>query len=133
MKKPIFIAGLILVFFLLFIVIYPSFIQKQVIAPTKNMEIPKTIIASPSPLSFMGKEEIFKSALNLYIKKKEQGLDMSKGPCLGKIAEDWVLDIAHSPRQPADDKPENQCIEFREGQAHHFIELDQDGKLIDSK
>ncbi len=132
MKKIILIGGLVLTFLLLFIVIYASLFQKQVIAPTKNMEITGKAQQSPSPISFVGKEDILKNALNLYIKNKESGLDMSKGPCLGKIADDWVLDIANNPRQLEDDKIENQCSEFLEGKVHHFIELDQDGKLLNS-
>lgn len=71
-----------------------------------------------------------KNALNLYAQHKQIGTDFSNGPCLGIIAPDWVLDIAHNPRQPIDDKVENQCQDFREGRAHHFIELDPAGNLI---
>lgn len=130
MKKPVLIVGLILTFLLIFVVIYLTLTQKQVLAPTKNTKISKSIIQSPSPISFVGKEEILKNALNLYIKNKEAGLDMSKGPCLGIIAQDWVLDIANNPRQPEDDKIENQCSEFREGKVHYIIELDPQGNLI---
>lgn len=80
--------------------------------------------------SLEGNDEAFKNALNLYSKKKSEGLDMSNGPCLGIIADDWVLDIAHNPRQSVDDREENQCEEFKAGTAHHFIELDTEGKLI---
>jgi hypothetical protein len=41
-----------------------------------------------------------------------------------------VADIAHEPRQPVDDEPANQCARFRNGEAHHFVELDPDGALI---
>lgn len=88
-----------------------------------------TSISSPSPNTKV-QDEIFKNALNLYLRKKEEGVDMSNGPCLGKIGEDWVLDIAHNPRQPVDDESKNQCEDYREGRAHHFIELDPNGKLI---
>lgn len=84
---------------------------------------------SPSP-STQVQDEIFKNALNLYLRKKEEGVDMKNGPCLGPIGDDWVLDIAHKPRQSVDEKPENQCEDFRNGTAKHFIELDPDGKLI---
>lgn len=74
----------------------------------------------------------FKSALNIYSVKRNNGDDLENGPCLGSVAPDWVADIAHNPRQPEDDKPENQCSDFIEGRAHHFIELDPEGKLIRS-
>ncbi len=91
--------------------------------------LPKTS-SSESPPKTSSQDEAFKNALNLYAKKKQEGIDFTNGPCLGIIAPDWVLDIAHNPRQSVDDKPENQCADFREGRAHHFIELDPDGKLI---
>jgi len=57
--------------------------------------------------------------------------DLSAGPCLSNnVIPDWVADIAHSPRQEVDDKPENQCSAYREGTAHHFVELDPAGNLI---
>jgi hypothetical protein len=53
----------------------------------------------------------------------EGGADLSDGPCLGVAGEDWVCDVAHSPRAPVDNLPENQCADFREGRAHHFVEV----------
>lgn len=59
------------------------------------------------------------------------GEDLSSGPCLSnKVVPDWVADIAHSPRQDIDNLPANQCSAYREGTAHHFVELDPDGNLI---
>lgn len=107
--------------------------QKQVSAPTTNDIKQEQATTSAPPPNFTGNEDAFKNALNLYIQKKQQGVDMSTGPCLGKIAEDWVLDIAHNPRLPVDDEPQNQCAEFRNSQASHFIEFDPDGKLIRSQ
>lgn len=53
------------------------------------------------------------------------------GPCLSnEIIPDWVCDIAHSPRQAVDNEPANQCSAFREGGAHHFVELDGNCNLI---
>jgi hypothetical protein len=57
--------------------------------------------------------------------------DLSSGPCLSNdLIPDWVADIAHNPRTAADDKPENQCPAYRNGTAHHFVELDPLGNLI---
>ena len=61
---------------------------------------------------------------------KARGIDMSRGPCLGLIAPGWVVDVAHEPRQPVDDEPQNQCADFRSGKATHFVELDPQGNLI---
>jgi hypothetical protein len=64
-----------------------------------------------------------------------QNLDYKNGPCLSDSnpswnITDWVCDIAHSPRQSVDDLAENQCLAFREGKAHHFVEVDTDCNLI---
>jgi hypothetical protein len=55
-------------------------------------------------------------------------VDLSDGPCLSDDnpdwdIDDWVCDVAHSPREPVDNLPENQCQEFRNGEAHHFVEV----------
>ncbi len=106
--------------------------KKEVQAPTRQNNpapsyAPKEASSSPN---IKAQDEILKNALNLYLEKKRENVDMSNGPCLGKIADDWVLDIAHNPRQLVDNKPENQCSEIKNATAHHFVELDPDGKLI---
>jgi hypothetical protein len=60
---------------------------------------------------------------------KASELNLSNGPCLSdgnpswKFSDFWVCDVAHSPREAVDDIPENQCADFREGKAHHFVEV----------
>ena len=66
-----------------------------------------------------------------------EGVDLSMGPCLSDndenwIATDWVCDVAHSPRQGIDEMSANQCLEFRVNRAHHFVEVDENCKLIRS-
>jgi hypothetical protein len=58
------------------------------------------------------------------------GVDLTDGPCLGVVLENWVADVAHDPRQEVDDRPENQCEAYRSGEADHFVELDPEGNLI---
>jgi len=61
------------------------------------------------------------------------GRDLESGPCIAERLEgldDWVADVAHDPRTPADDEPANQCRRFRSGAATHFVELDPSGDLI---
>jgi hypothetical protein len=70
------------------------------------------------------------AAHDAYDEAIEQGVDMSNGPCLGEITENWVADVAHEPREGIDDKPANQCEAYRKGEADHFVELDPDGNLI---
>jgi hypothetical protein len=61
------------------------------------------------------------------------GQNLTNGPCLlNPISElpDWVCDVTHSLRQSIDNLPENQCQAFREGRAHHFIEVDSSCNFI---
>lgn len=79
----------------------------------------------------LSSQKVIDLAKELYQEKKAQGLNFSNGPCLSNnLLPDWVVDIAHDPRQPIDDMPENQCTVFREGRAHHFVEFDTNGNLI---
>jgi hypothetical protein len=60
-----------------------------------------------------------------------------RSPCLSDNnpewnISDWVCDVAHSPREAVDNLPENQCAEFREGGAHHFVEVDTQCEFIKS-
>jgi hypothetical protein len=78
-----------------------------------------------------------KAAINaaraVYADAKGSGTDLSKGPCLAEKLgglPDWVVDVAHDPRRKVDDNPANQCARYVSGAAHHFVELDPNGKLI---
>ena len=71
------------------------------------------------------------NCINLCKQEKDAGKNLEIGPCLSdKIIDDWVCDVAHNPRQAVDNMPENQCDTFRNGQAHHFVEVDVDCKTI---
>ncbi len=66
---------------------------------------------------------------------KETGADLSHGPCLSDDNPlwkhtDWVCDVAHNPRESVDNLPENQCKTFREGKAHHFVEVTPECEFI---
>jgi hypothetical protein len=72
-------------------------------------------------------------AMQAYHEAKSAGVDLKRGPCIAEQLQglpDWVADVAHDPRQPVDDDPANQCARFRNGEAHHFVELDPTGDLI---
>jgi len=74
---------------------------------------------------------VIAKAKQIFAEKKAAGIDMSAGPCLSNELDiNWVLDVAHNPRDSIDDLPENQCSAFREGRAKHFVELDLTGGLI---
>lgn len=66
--------------------------------------------------------------------KLAEGEDLSNGPCISEdLMSGWVADIAHDPRQEVDDDPANQCQNYGEGKASHFVELDLNCKLIKLK
>jgi hypothetical protein len=76
--------------------------------------------------------ETVRLAKQAYERAQADGVDMSRGPCLGVIKPGWVADVAHDPREDVDDEPENQCAAYREGDADHFVELDPEGNFIRS-
>jgi hypothetical protein len=79
------------------------------------------------------RDQAVSEAMQAYREAKQNGMDLSRGPCIVEQLpglQDWVADVAHEPRQPVDDQPANQCRRFREGEAHHFVELDLAGHLI---
>lgn len=82
-----------------------------------------------TPQEVKEQQDLIQKALNLYNEAKSKGTDFSPGPCLGQIATDWVVDIAYNPRQPVDNLPQNQCQDYLQGKAHHFIELDPFGNI----
>ena len=65
-----------------------------------------------------------------YLQALNKKTDMTSGPCLGTIKTDWVLDIAHLPRESVDNLPENQCGDYLLGKAHHFVEMTDRGEII---
>jgi hypothetical protein len=94
------------------------------------------LINSDLPKS-LSKNEIdtaINQANHLYRQEKAKGRDFSSGPCLSDaLLPNWVVDIAHSPRQSIDDLDQNQCPSFKQGRSLHFVELDPNGNLIRAK
>ncbi len=72
--------------------------------------------------------------IELCQRAKQQGMDLSQGPCLSDIMDynvsDYVCDVAHWPRQEVDNLAQNQCQEFRAGLKQHFVEVDENCKFI---
>lgn len=57
-------------------------------------------------------------------------IDLSNGPCLSnEIIKNWVCDVAHEPRQAADNLPENQCEAWQKT-AFHFVEVTPECEFI---
>jgi len=84
-----------------------------------------------SPTAETDAERAVEAAQKIFAEMKAAGTNMSSGPCLSnEIIPDWVADVVHNPRQAVDNFPANQCSAYREGKAHHFVELDTEGNLI---
>jgi hypothetical protein len=84
-----------------------------------------------NPIDEINRDEAVRRAKELFQQKKAEGMDFSNGPCLSEeIIPDWCADVAHNPRQPVDNLPENQCQSYRTGRVHHFVELDPQGTVI---
>jgi len=84
-----------------------------------------------TPDYVLSQQEIIKKALDQFNEKKASGTDLSSGPCLGKISDDWVADLVHNPRQEVDDLTSNQCTDYLTGSVIHFIELNLDnGEVV---
>lgn len=95
-------------------------------SPEMSVEVTPTAAATQSE-----PDRAVARAKEVYTELKEKGTDFTAGPCIAEdLMLDWVADVAHDPRQPVDDNPENQCASYREGKAHHFVELDPEGNFI---
>jgi len=87
----------------------------------------------PSNLPYYVQEQqiAFIQALELYQKKKQEGMNFSS-QCLGIVGNNtkYVVDIIHIPRTEEDNKIENQCPDYLNGEIKNFIELDKDGNIF---
>jgi|GEM_PF-2755755 len=78
-------------------------------------------------------EEIVKNEAKALLEQRRGDFtdyEWAQGPCLGMINDEWVVDISHNPRIPEDDREENQCQQFYNGTATHFIEIAPDGQIL---
>ncbi|MBN2042652.1 MAG: hypothetical protein JW754_02500 [Candidatus Aenigmarchaeota archaeon] len=69
--------------------------------------------------------------------EKARGTDLTNGPCISDGSDDWevpdwVCDVAHDPRLAVDNLMENQCEDFRNGRANHFVEVNPECNFIKS-
>jgi hypothetical protein len=67
-------------------------------------------------------------AVNIYNLDNSEKV-IFESQCLGTCG-NYAVDIVHVPRISDDNKQENQCENFRNGQVSHFIELDKNGEII---
>ena len=131
MKKVIIIIIGILILAIIVIVVF-RLDEDNWIKDEKGVWIKHGNPAS-TPQEVLTQQNLIKKAKDIYSLQKSVGKDLSSGPCLGKIEDDWVLDIAHNPRESVDNLAENQCSEYNEGKVKHFVELDLNGEVAKIK
>ena len=85
---------------------------------------------SKTPIEVSQQQEMIEKAQFLYQDALNKNTSFDNGPCLGKIADDWVVDTVHNPRQNLDDRSANQCGDYLQGKVHHFIELGPNGDIL---
>jgi len=85
------------------------------------------------------KDQASSACISLCNAALKSGKYLGNGPCLSESSpdwspnwsvSDWVCDVAHSPRQDVDNLQENQCSDYRNDKANHFVEVDASCKLI---
>jgi hypothetical protein len=79
------------------------------------------------------RQQAITQAQEAYDRARTSGVNLADGPCIAESLTDlpdWVVDIAHDPREDVDDDPANQCRRYQEGEASHFVELTPEGELI---
>jgi hypothetical protein len=79
------------------------------------------------------KDQAVAAAQKAFQQLQTSGADLSVGPCISQSLpglDGWVADIAHDPREDVDNRPENQCQRYRDGEADHFVEFTPEGELI---
>lgn len=61
--------------------------------------------------------------------------EWEKGPCLGRINDQWVVDMVHRPRIESDDYMSNQCQEYYDSDTvNHYVLLDlNNGSVVTKK
>ncbi len=77
------------------------------------------------------RENVVNKCINKCLELKNKGVNLSNGPCIDDfISNNWVCDVAHSPRESIDNLAENQCQAFRNGTAKHYVEVDTNCNFI---
>jgi hypothetical protein len=90
----------------------------------------ETQTPADAPAAEAGEKTPAEACTELCRQRLVEGADFTNGPCLSNsIAPGWVCDIAHRPRQDADNLRENQCPEYGRT-ANHFVEVGPDCTVV---
>lgn len=67
-------------------------------------------------------------AMDIYAQLSSNGVSFSS-QCIGACG-NYSVDIVNVPRTAEDDKIENQCEEYLNGETNQFIEMDSKGEIV---
>jgi len=127
MKKLYWVLIIIVILVVVFIIIFRPGGEDSWIKDERGVWI-KHGVPFDTPDYVLEQQQVINQTLSLYEQKKSEGIEFSS-QCLG-VVEDYAVDIVHVPRSEEDDKIENQCEAYRNGEVSHFIELDKDGNVV---
>ncbi len=102
---------------------------------TVETAVPSTVtLATGFTTTVVTAEQTAKTLCRTFCQENiRRGVDLSSGPCIRNpfiSPSGWVCDVAHSPREPVDNLPENQCSAYISGEASHFVEVTPDCAFI---
>jgi len=118
------IAGLLIGFF-----VFRGFAgggEDNWIKDSKGIYIPQGYPSSV-PDGVKAQHDSLDCALKLYISQKPANGYNSE--CLG-VCGDYAVDVVHTPKNANDNKQENQCSAYLDGQVKSFIEIDGNGNVV---
>lgn len=84
------------------------------------------VVQNPQLYDEYPRDSCIKACLN----EKQNGRDLSEGPCLGIVAVFYACDVAHNPREDVDNMVGNQCEDYIQGRVPHYVEVDENCNFI---
>jgi len=126
-KVIIWIIGIIIVIGILVVVLRGFSGEDDWIKDSNGVYI-KHGNPSNIPENVKSQQEALKCADELYNNFKSNGIEINS-QCLG-VCNGYAVDIAHVPRTAEDNKAENQCTAYINGEVIKFIELDKSGNVV---
>ena len=112
--------------------IAPPVVTVRAVYPGASAEVIEQTVAAPLENQINGVENMIYMAST----STSQGVVQIQITFdIGTDADKAALNVNNrvkqvEPRLPLDDDPANQCRRYRDGEAHHFVELDENGNLL---
>ena len=124
-KKSLWIVGIaILIIVIGLFMIFRIGSEDSWIKDSRGIYI-KHGVPSNTPSYVLEQQEAINCALNKFENFNEE----TNSQCLG-VCGNYAVDVVHVPRSEEDNKAENQCEAYRNGEVSNFIELDKEGNIV---